>query len=162
MPYHKFASPEFIKFCADTDRFVFIKYTSCSATSIKAKLEAIKGSRLQLFNANSATLLQTIRDGAAGLCGVMANYHPDLYVRLMELVDSGDARADELQDILGVMSSISYVNYPETAKAYLCKEGLPFESCVTRARPNGFVSEAERFEIDQRFALTNRLRGEWL
>lgn len=162
VPYQKFASPEFLKFCADTDRFVFMKDTSCSSTAIKAKLEVIKGSRLQLFNANSATLLQTLRDGAAGLCGVMANYHPDLYVRLMEFVDSGDARADELQDILGVMSSISYVNYPETAKAYLCKEGLPFESCITRARPNGFVSEAERFEIDQRFALTNRLRGEWL
>ncbi|MBO5359042.1 MAG: dihydrodipicolinate synthase family protein [Clostridia bacterium] len=163
VPYQKFASPELLRFCAETDRFVFMKDTSCSVTDIKPKLEAVKGSRFQIFNANSATLLDSVKDGAAGLCGVMANYHPDLYVRLMELADNGDyEKAQELQDILGVLSSISYGNYPVTAKAYLQTEGLPFEACITRARPEGLVSEAERYEIEQRFALTNRLRKEWL
>ncbi len=162
VPYQKFASPELLRFCAETDRFVFMKDTSCSVTDIKPKLEAVKGSRLQIFNANSVTLLDSVKDGAAGLCGVMANYHPDLYVKLMELADKGDEKAQELQDILGVLSSISYGNYPVTAKAYLQREGLPFESCATRARPEGIVSEAERYEIEQRFALTNRLRKEWL
>lgn len=162
VPYQKFASPELLKFCAETDRFVFMKDTSCSAVEISKKLEAVKGSRLMLFNANSATLLETVRAGAAGLCGVMANFHPDLYVRLMELADGGDERADELQDVLGVLASINYGAYPVSAKEYLRMEGLPFESAGTRVHPDGVVAEADLFELKERFAFTNRLRKEWL
>lgn len=162
VPYQKLASPELLRFCAETDRFVFMKDTSCSVTEMTAKLEAIKGTRLQLFNANSATLLETVKAGAAGLCGVMANYHPDLYVRLMELADEGSDKAQELQDVLGVLSSIQYASYPVAAKAYLRMEGLPFESNGTRVRPDGIVSEADRYELEQRFAFTNRLREKWL
>ena len=39
---------------------------------------------MKLYNANTATLLESMREGAAGYSGVMANFHPELYVWLTE------------------------------------------------------------------------------
>ena len=66
-PYKRIISPELLKWCADTGRFYFIKDTSCSIENISRKLECVKGSRLKLFNANSSTLLETLRLGGSGL-----------------------------------------------------------------------------------------------
>lgn len=81
-PYKRIISPELLKWCADTGRFYFIKDTSCDIENMKAKLEVIKGTNLKLFNANTSTLLETLELGASGYSGVMANFHPELYVKL--------------------------------------------------------------------------------
>ncbi len=162
LPYWRPLSAELLGELARTGRFVFMKDTTCSTAMMKPKLDAVRGTRLQIFNANSATLLDTVRDGCAGLCGVMANYHPDLYVKLMELADNNDPAAQELMDELGVLASIQYPSYPASAKAYLQREGLPFASIGTRANPKAAMGEAAMYEIEQRYAFTNRLREKWL
>ena len=84
-PYKRIISPELLKWCADTGRFYFIKDTSCDIENMKAKLEVIKGTNLKLFNANTSTLLETLELGASGYSGVMANFHPELYVKLCNI-----------------------------------------------------------------------------
>ena len=39
---------------------------------------------MKLYNANTSTLLESMKYGAAGYSGVMANFHPALYAWLLE------------------------------------------------------------------------------
>ncbi len=117
-PYKRVASPELIKFCADTGRIVFIKDTTCRVAALKAKRQAAEGTPLMIFNANTATLLDSLRAGISGFSGVMANFHADLYVALMRLHAAGDPLADKLQAFLTMASWIENQLYPVNAKAY--------------------------------------------
>jgi len=92
----------------------------------------------------------------------MANYHPDLYVKLMELAETDPAKAQELQEELGVLSILNYFVYPVSAKAYLCLEGLNFAAVGKRFAPTEEADEITVMEMEQRFALTQRLREKWL
>ncbi len=58
---------------------MLLKDTSCDLDCIKEKLAVLKGSEIKLFNANAATLLDSLKCGANGYMGVMANFHPALY-----------------------------------------------------------------------------------
>lgn len=161
-PYPRPVSPELLGELAKTDRFVFMKDTSCSAVKIAEKLEAIKGSRLKLFNANTTTLLETMKAGAAGHCGILSNLHPDLYVKMFELAQTDMVKAQELMDIIGAMSNIRFGNYATNVKIYQRLEGVPYKSVRTRKSENEQIAEDEVYEMQQRFAYTERLRKEWL
>ncbi|BFT70984.1 dihydrodipicolinate synthase family protein [Paenibacillus sp. P36] len=147
-PYKRLLSPQLLKQCADTGRFAFLKDTSCDVQQIAAKLEAVKGSSLQLFNANSATLLASLRLGASGFSGVMANFHPDLYVRLTECWDSEPAIAEMLQSFVGAASLIELQMYPVNAKYHLSKRGLPV-SLHCRSKDAGAFRENHKLEVEQ-------------
>ena len=66
VPYRRLLSPETLGALAGGGRFTFLKDTCCDADIIRAKIKAVEGTPLKIFNANSASLLQTLRDGAAG------------------------------------------------------------------------------------------------
>lgn len=68
-----------LRACVDTGRVSFIKDTCCDAETIKERVELLRGSGVRLYNANAQTLLETVRAGADGYCGVMANLHPEIY-----------------------------------------------------------------------------------
>ncbi len=161
-PYMRQVSPELLGKLAATDRFVFMKDTSCSAVKMKEKLDAVKGSRLKIFNANTTTFLQTVKDGAAGHCGILSNLHPDLYVKVFELAQTDMAKAEELMDIIGAMSNIRFGDYATNVKIYQRMEGLPYTSVRTREKDNEIILEDEMYEMEQRLRFTNRLRKEWL
>jgi 4-hydroxy-tetrahydrodipicolinate synthase len=146
-PYKRLMSPQLLKWCADTGRFAFVKDTCCSVPQLKEKIEALAGSSLKLYNANSATLLHTLKMGAAGFSGIMANLHPQLYVWLCDNWAKEPELAQELQDFLGV-SSVSPGAYPVDAKYYMQLEGLPV-SLVTRTRPKEDMGEMERLNMEQ-------------
>lgn len=150
-PYKREMNPEVLKQLVATDRFVFMKDTCCESAKIKEKLDAIKGSRLKLYNANSATLLESLYDGAAGYCGVMSNFHPELYKRLMEVYTQDKAAAQKLQNYMGYASAIQYQMYPLNAKYYLSKRGLPIKSVFCRNRSEEILNETMRKELDQMY-----------
>lgn len=124
-PYKRLLSPKLLKWCAETGRFLFLKDTCCDPEQLGAKLNAVRGTRLKLFNANAATLLKSLEGGASGYSGVMANFHPDLYVRLVQLQQSRPEEAACLQQFLGLASAVERQPYPLNAKYYLRLEGLP-------------------------------------
>ena len=66
----------------------------------------MKGSNMKLYNANTSTLLESMKYGAAGYSGVMANFHPALYAWLLENWEKEPEKAEYLQDILTPCSFI--------------------------------------------------------
>ena len=78
---------------------------------IKAKLDAVKGTNLRIFNANSATLLESLRLGCAGFSGVMANFHPELYAELCEIYESNPEKAEKYRILsdLRPLLNISFI-----------------------------------------------------
>lgn len=156
-PYKRLLSPELLKWCADTGRFTFLKDTCCDLQQMKAKIEAVAGSPLKLFNANSSSLLASLKLGASGFSGVMANFHPDLYVRLVENWKHKELEAEQLQAYLGVASLIELQYYPVNAKYHLQQLGLPFTT-VCRVKDESGLKVNHRIEVGQLEQLSNVVR----
>jgi 4-hydroxy-tetrahydrodipicolinate synthase len=123
-PYKRLMSPDLLAWCASTGRFLFLKDTCCDLEGIRAKLKAVSGSQLKIFNANSATLLDSLKIGAAGFSGVMANFHPQLYAWLTNNWAKEPEKAALVQSYLGVSSMVELQLYPLNAKYYLQQQGL--------------------------------------
>ena len=147
-PYKRIISPELLKWCADTGRFYFIKDTSCDIENMKAKLEVIKGTNLKLFNANTSTLLETLELGASGYSRVMANFHPELYVKLCNIYKENPSKARKIADFLTVASLIERQVYPVNAKFYQKSIGN-FNSIMTRTRDIKELNATGILEIQQ-------------
>lgn len=148
VPYKRIISPELLKWCSDTGRFYFLKDTSCDVDNMKQKMEAIKGSGLKIYNANSATLLETLELGIAGYSGVMANFHPDLYVWLVKNWSKKPLEARHLSNFLSVSSQIERQCYPVNAKYYLTLEGV-MSNCFSRVESHTKLTSANRTEVGQ-------------
>ncbi|MEI6874300.1 MAG: dihydrodipicolinate synthase family protein [Spirochaetota bacterium] len=161
-PYKRILTPELMKFCADSGRFGFLKDTSCSMDSIRAKIDIAKGSGFKLFNANAATLLDSLHAGGAGYSGVMTNFHADLYSWLCANLDTEAPLATELADFLGLASVIEYQLYPVNAMYALSLEGLPIHMASRRAEA-ARLNESMRIEVEQLMRLSkawsSRLAG---
>lgn len=147
-PYKRLLSETMIRWCAQTGRFYFIKDTCCDAEIIRQRLKICEGTPLKIFNANAQTLLESLTDGAYGYCGVMANFHPDLYVRLMK------TRSAELQGYLGLAAMLENLTYPCCAKYYLSRyEGIDVD-LFARSNDENLFTPYQRSCIDQ-FARLN-------
>jgi 4-hydroxy-tetrahydrodipicolinate synthase len=155
-PYKRLLSPELLAWAAQTGRFLFLKDTSCDADQIKAKLNAVRHTPLRIYNANSATLLHTLKMGVHGYSGVMANFHPSLYVRLAECWASRPADAEALADMLSMMSLIEKQLYPVNAKYYLMLEGV-LDSVASRAQDHRQLTATHRMEVEQLRRISDRM-----
>ncbi|GAA0248923.1 dihydrodipicolinate synthase family protein [Faecalicatena contorta] len=156
-PYKRIISPELLKWCADSGRFYFIKDTSCDKEIIRKKLEAVKGSSLKLFNANSSTLLETLQMGASGFSGVMANFHLDLYAWLCGNYETNPEKSREIADFLTTASLIERQVYPVNAK--YCQKLLGnFTSIHTRTKDASLLNVTAISETEQLMRLTDYIR----
>lgn len=144
-PYKRLMSLENLKECKETGRFFFLKDTCCDMELIEKRLEVLKGSAFKLYNANTATLLDSLRSGAVGFSGVMANFHPALYAYLCE--HSKEERAGLLQDFLSMAALIERQYYPVNAKYHLQQfEGLPIDT-FCRKMDNKGMNETFKKEV---------------
>lgn len=156
-PFKRLLTSDILRFCLDSGRFCFIKDTSCDLESIKEKLAVLRGSEIKLFNANTATLLDSLKCGANGYTGVMANFHPALYKWLNDHWMEDERRCGELQEVLTMCALIELKKYPACAKRFLREyQSVPILD-VTRKdaeRPEfGYAEDAELSQID---SLTHR------
>ena len=147
-PYKRVLSPELLKFCADTGKFSFLKDTCCDLVQLKEKAEAVKGTDLKIYNANAATLLESLRMGCAGYSGVMANFHADLYVWLCENYTKSPERAEQMQNFLGAASLMECQVYPVNAKYHMQLEGLNI-STHCRTRDAAELTKNKQMEVEQ-------------
>lgn len=152
-PYKRILSPEVTAFCAQTGRFHFLKDTSCHMDSIRAKLRVLEGTEMKLYNANTATLLDSLKEGAAGYSGVMANFHPSLYHWLCENHEKEPEKAERLAELLTMCSLIENSAYPVNAKYALQRLGLPI-TLMTRKLSADKLTYAMRREAEQLLSLT--------
>lgn len=144
-PYKRVLSETELQAMIDTGRFYFVKDTCCDIQTIRRKLNQIKGSTIQLFNANTTTLLESLEEGADGYCGVMANFHPELYVWLCEHYKEEEAK--KVSDLLTMNSLIEKQLYPVNAKWHLKEiEKLPME-IYARVQDSEDMTETFKKEV---------------
>lgn len=145
-PYKRLISAENLRECALTDRFFFLKDTCCDLERIRQRLKVIQGTKLKLYNANTTTLLASLRDGAYGFSGVMANFHPELYSHLCE--HYREKEMDALQDFLAIASLIERQYYPVNAKYHMQKySGIPITTFSRRQDEKG-LTETFKTEVE--------------
>ena len=160
-PFKRLITLEELKWCAESGRFAFMKDTCCDAYLIRARLRAIEGTPLSLFNANTTTLLDSLRAGAAGFSGVMMNFHMELYRWLWENWRAQPERAEQVQAFLTVFSEIERQYYPVNAKYHLKEIEGVLDSAFTRVRPESGLTETFRDEVRQ-LNLAARVVGDTL
>ena len=143
VPYKRLLSQELLVWMASTGRFSYFKDTCCNNKLIRARISVSENSSLSLYNADTPTALQSLRDGAAGLSPIGANFYPELYTYLCS-----NARKEETMEFMKVWQFI-LVNdplvdalYPFSAKWFLQQRGLPI-STHTRTR----VLKAQKAEM---------------
>lgn len=157
-PYKRLLSPYVLEQCTNTGRFFFLKDTSCSIDNISDKLKAVKNSGFKIFNANSATLLDSLKLGVSGYSGVMANFHPDLYSWLFKNHSTLPAEAEQLSNFLSLASLTEHVVYPVCAKYNMSLEGI-FMSTVTRVKNHMELTKTHKLGVRQLYAMTEKYRG---
>ena len=145
-PYKRMLTPKVLEAMAETGRFTFIKDTCCDAELIAERIKLLDD-RIQLFNANCATALETFESGADGFSGIMANYHPDLLVWLYENFRARPEKARELSSMLSVMSLVEGCGHPAATKYHMNLVGVPME---IRCRS---INADERFDKLDRHAI---------
>lgn len=158
-PYKRVLSKEMAGWCADTGRFYFLKDTSCDIENIKDKLEVCRGTNLKVYNANTATLLESLRAGAAGYSGVMANMQGALYRKLCEDYALEDLTG--LSDQLTICALIERQVYPVNAKFYLQEEGLHIRTRC-RVRDAGELNRTAMEEVRMLRRITQRMKEEYI
>ena len=147
-PYKRIMTPSVLKELASTGRFTFLKDTCCNPQMINEKLSAVEGMGLKIYNANSASLLETLKMGCAGFSGVMANFHPEIYSWLCKNYDKEPEKAKQVQAFLGFASLAECQMYPVNAKYYLSLEGVPMGYACRSKDASGFTL-SRRMEIEQ-------------
>ncbi len=160
-PYKRLLTPENLKWCADTGRFSFLKDTCCNVDQLKAKLEAVKGTNLKIFNANSATLLESLRMGCAGFSGVMANFHSEMYAWLCKNFDKDQEKAELMQAFIGAASVIECQCYPVNAKYHMNLEGVTM-TLNCRNKDKEELTASRKLEVEQLQKLYHHIRQEFI
>lgn len=115
-PFRRLLSDEEVSYCAQSGRFTFLKDVSCDLAVVKRRLELTRGTPLGINNANAAIAWPAIQAGASGFCGVMLNFHPDLYRWIEDHGAEHPDLAEELAVFLVLAAMSEAFGYPKLAK----------------------------------------------
>ena len=141
-PYKRLVTPKILDWCLSTGRFYYMKDTSCDIRIIKERCRQLKGSSFKLLNANCQTLLESMRCGGGGYCGIMCNYHPKLYAWLGKNSETEPEKAELVQSVIGTFGFTEIgLPYPLTAKYHMNLCGIPTENTARNrksAELNGY------------------------
>jgi 4-hydroxy-tetrahydrodipicolinate synthase len=156
-PYLRLLTTEFLKDCAEKENLVFLKDVSCANQIQKERIQAVAGTRLALFNANTATLLDSLIDGYDGFNGVMANFHIDIYKWLYTHFKAEPERAREISDFLTLAAVSEARAYPMNAKYHLDITDIPM-GLHTRSKDEKLLNENARREVESLVRMEDRMR----
>lgn len=143
-PYKRLFSPELVAWCAKTGRFVFYKETSLSLDILRDKLAAVKGTPLKIYNADSSLMYGFLKMGGHGHCGVMLNFHPELYRWMMDNWNEDRQLAEQMQQLMTMTAHIERQCYPRSAKYALGRRGVPVGPDCRRENADEWSPSCER------------------
>lgn len=148
-PYKRLLSAKIIKWCIETGRFVFLKDTCCDNKLIKERIDMVSGTGFKLYNANTTTLLESLRNGADGFCGVMLNFHPELYHYLVKHSDEeNNSKVEIYQQFATIASLIERQLYPVNAKYNMMINGVEI-TYNTRSKSADDFNNTMKSEVEQ-------------
>ena len=157
-PYLRLLSTDFIKECGEKKSLVSLKDVSCSLAIQKERAAAVRGKELALFNANTATLLDSLIEGYDGFNGVMANYHIDIYKWMYKHYREQPDPAREISDFLTLAAVCEARAYPVSAKYHFDLTGIPM-SIHTRSKDKAILNENARLEIKSLIRMETMIRN---
>src|SRR5688572_27415855 len=133
-PYKRIITPEVFKALLATDRLVYHKDTSIELTQVKAKLELVKNSRLEFYDAHTPNAMYSLQMGAKGMSSISGNFYPEILVWMCNHANSPDKQEQVqwLQSELTRVDPLIHQAYPMSAKYFLRKRGLPVRT-ISRA-----------------------------
>ncbi len=124
VPYKRVMSPALMRWAGHTGRIFFHKDTCSQIEPIRTKIAAVRGTPFRFFNANAASLLESLQAGGDGYSGIAVNYFPQLYVWLCRHFQDQPEQAERLQRFLSVAEAVVRYKYPASAKTFLALAGL--------------------------------------
>ena len=145
-PYKRLLTPKILDYMKRSGRFTFIKDTCCDADMIRQRLLQLRGSGIGLYNANAATLVERLLDGAAGYSGVMMNFFPELFGLLKRYLpdhvlteglseDYEPGMAQIIGEFISQASVFECQGYPRNAKWYLKNRGIIATDLMRNGQP---------------------------
>ena len=156
-PYLRLITTEFISDCAKNNKLVFLKDVCCSLNTQKEREAATRGKDLALFNANTATLLDSLIQGYAGYSGVMGNFHIDIYKWMYSRFREQSELTREVSDFLTVAAVCETRAYPVSAKYYQYLTGIPM-SINTRCKDKSILNENAQLEVKSLINMEKAMR----
>jgi 4-hydroxy-tetrahydrodipicolinate synthase len=133
-PYKRLLTDDTVTWMAASGRFLYLKDTCCDIDIIRSRLSVSSTSPLGIYNAHTPTGLPSLREGAAGLSPIGANFYPELYSYICAHAEK--ERSPDLvrvEQFLLANDALLHANYPFSAKWFLQRRGLPI-STKTRSR----------------------------
>lgn len=143
-PYKRLFSPALVKWCAGTGRFVFYKETSLDPDILRGKLEAVKGTPLKIYNADSSLMFDFLKMGGHGHCGVMLSFHPEIYGWMMKNWREDGQTAEHVKQLMTITAQIERQCYPRSAKYALGRRGVPIGDACRRENAAGWDASCVR------------------
>jgi 4-hydroxy-tetrahydrodipicolinate synthase len=133
-PYKRILTPEVFKALLDSDRLVYHKDTSIELSQVKAKLELVKNSKLEFYDAHTPNAMYSLQMGAKGMSSISGNFYPEVLVWMCNNATNPDKYEDVkwLQSELTRVDPLIHQAYPMSAKYFLRKRGLPIRT-ISRA-----------------------------
>lgn len=148
-PYKRLLDEKMVERIAKSGRFAFIKDTCCDALEIKKRLGILAGSGVRLFNANGQTALEALKYGSDGYCGIMCNFHPELYVWLCHNFRKYPDIAETVGAVLSMCAFTEGDTYPCTAKYHLSRNENIAMSLYSRSSQRKNLTHYHMAWVDQ-------------
>lgn len=148
-PYKRLVTPKILDWCIGTGKFYYMKDTCCDIDIIAQRQKQLNGTQFKLLNANCQTLLESMRLGASGYCGIMCNFHPKLYSWLGENYNKQPKKAELIQSVIGTFGFTEIgIPYPLTAKYHMNLCGIKTEN-IARNRKSEELNKYARSCTEQ-------------
>jgi 4-hydroxy-tetrahydrodipicolinate synthase len=135
-PYKRIITPDVFRFMLSTNRMIYHKDTTIDMEKVKAKIDLAKNSNLEFYDAHTPNAMYSLQWGAQGLSTIAGNFYPEIFAWLCE--HSNDVGRKE--DVLWIQSELTRADsmigngYPNTAKYFLSKRGIPIEPISRSAK----------------------------
>ena len=160
VPYKRVISPDMMQWLASTDRFWYHKDTTCDNMAIKKKLDKILGSNFHLYNADTPSALQSLKDGGKGISPISGNFYPELYGHFLKLYNAGDFKTlVHLNAKLCVMDKVTDDFYPMSAKLFLEKRGM--DICTNTRIPMRKMTVKDKNILDALYKMFQQISDEY-
>ena len=154
-PYKRLVTPKILDWCISTGNFYYMKDTCCDAEVMKERTEQLRGSNLKLLNANCQTLLESMRNGGNGYCGIMCNFHPKLYSWLGKHYETQPQKAKLIQSLIGTFGFVEVgLPYPLIAKYHMNLCGIETEN-IARNRDSAELTQYAKDCVKQMKSVTD-------
>jgi 4-hydroxy-tetrahydrodipicolinate synthase len=139
-PYKRLLSDKALEYLISTERFIFLKDTSCDIGVISHRLDLMKGANFGLYNAHAGTLIESLRLGGRGYSGVHANFSVKLLSYLCKNFADPEAISGTVDMLTRTDAFLRMNLYPVCAKEMLRRRDV-FKTIETRTKDTHLFEE---------------------